>query len=195
MRHFYRWSTTTPSTWRQTVGKWIGWLGVGLVPVGLLVALVGGDDSYVMSQLGFLAMMSGALIQGSSGNTFLRVYGLLMLWISSIMVVLVLLALYALEWFPELPQELGGPFPKCVVVDIVTEDLSPQSRELFGIAATSEDRVHRSQPVDLLFDGSEGLLLRTKPPGNQLRQLIRVDKGSVLAVTPCVALQAPGESR
>lgn len=70
-----------------------------------------------------------------------------------------------LALYPSLPQQLGGPNPRCAYIDLVREDVAPST--LSALAASSTDatmgsgsKVVRSEKLDVYFSSSEYLLVR-----------------------------------
>jgi hypothetical protein len=79
------------------------------------------------------------------------------------------IALY-LSLYPRLPQELGGPQPRCAYVDLVRDDTAPStlsalaSPSLTSAATISEGKVIRSNKLDVYFSSSDYLLVRAVGP-------------------------------
>jgi len=76
------------------------------------------------------------------------------------------LALY-LGLYPRLPQELGGPQPRCAYVDLVREDTAPFTLSALAsadAATISGGKVIRSNRLDVYFSSSDYLLVRAARP-------------------------------
>jgi hypothetical protein len=71
------------------------------------------------------------------------------------------------DLYPRLPQELGGPQPRCAYIDLVREDIAPASLSALVLshpvdaATASGSKVVRSSKLDVYFSSSDYLLVRT----------------------------------
>lgn len=76
-----------------------------------------------------------------------------------------------LDLYPRLPNELGGPEPRCAYVDLVRKEIAPSSLSVLvpacatGTAAGSESKVVRSIKLRVYFASSDYLLVRTGTDG------------------------------
>ncbi len=95
---------------------------------------------------------------------------------------------YALEVYPNWPQELGGVQPRYAYVDISTETLSEETRAMLlpEQAADVTQGTIRSHRLTVLF--SNDIYLLVKPPRQEQRRDARVyelKKGKLKAITWC----------
>jgi hypothetical protein len=71
------------------------------------------------------------------------------------------------DLYPRLPQELGGPQPRCAYIDLVREDIAAASLSALVLshpvdaATASGSKVVRSSKLDVYFSSSNYLLVRT----------------------------------
>jgi hypothetical protein len=76
------------------------------------------------------------------------------------------------ELYPALPQELGGPNPRCAYVDLVREDISPSTMVALVSAQPSEisdqswAKVVRSDKLYVYFSSGDYLLVRLANTNN-----------------------------
>jgi hypothetical protein len=183
---FSRWSAAEPSPARF---KW----ATGLVTAGILIAgisfliafLTGKDLVGGGIVVGSYVLMAGALLQGSKGIALFRYYALGVVWLIVAFIPLILFLAYTERVFPYLPAALGGPAPRCVVVDLATQDLSAHTRSSL-LARDSDDagNVRQTRAVNLVFDGPEFIMLRVKDHG-ATGPVYAVAKRAVLALAPC----------
>ena len=75
------------------------------------------------------------------------------------------LVFYFDKLYPNLPQELGGVNPICVQLDVIQEDLAPETRVLLSSAAKHQERVVRTQALDLYFKNE--FVFVVKPQGSE----------------------------
>jgi hypothetical protein len=84
--------------------------------------------------------------------------------------------------YPFIPQELGGPRPKCAILDLDAAKLSLGTLKSLGVAGLRDTtvKVARSDSVQILFTANEFTLVRTR--GSTVHKL----SGSVInAVESC----------
>jgi hypothetical protein len=67
--------------------------------------------------------------------------------------------LYASAVFPQLPRELGGPRARCVVIDVASNALSPETLMLLGAEPPAAAAAVRSAPIWLRFEGGGTLVV------------------------------------
>jgi len=76
------------------------------------------------------------------------------------------LAIYV-NVYPRLPQELGGPQPRCAYIDLVREEIAPSSLAVLvpsrpvDTATASQSKVVRSNKLNVYFSSNDYLLVRT----------------------------------
>jgi hypothetical protein len=130
--------------------RWLVWA----LPAAAIVILAGwiGFDSGErwLFVLALLVMLLGGWIAGGS------VAGV------ALAVVVALFYVYVDRIFPRLPQELGGPRPECVTLDVVAAQLSATTLKELGLTASAG--VMRTQPLHLIYRGG-GLAVVRKGDG------------------------------
>jgi len=100
------------------------------------------------------------------------------------------------DLYPRLPQELGGPEPRCAYADLRKDEISFQSLSALtkpGVETVSpEIEVIRSRKLMVYFAGGEHFLVRTSPDGastsaEELRRapLYELHKDVIRAVEWC----------
>lgn len=93
--------------------------------------------------------------------TFYRYYSLVIIIVFVILLIVVGLFIFIEDIFPNIPQEFGGPKPRCAQLDVITTQLSDET--LYAIlpsnATINEFRVIRSNDVNVFFSNSEFLLV------------------------------------
>jgi hypothetical protein len=187
---FSRWSAAEASPARF---KWATRLvtAAGLLIVGsslasaLLTSKVVEDFTVGTVLVASYALMAGSLLQGSKGLALFRYYALGVVWLIVAFIPLILFVAYTERVFPYLPASLGGPAPRCVVIDVATQDLSVRTRASL-LARDSDDagNVRQTRAVNVVFDGPEFIMLRVKDDG-ATGPVYAVAKRAVLALTPC----------
>ena len=187
---FARWTASEPSERRYMMAKWTIAIGLAMLFGGLAVStLFKGTPSEGPASraiiIGAYVVMAGALLQGSEGVKVFRWYGLICLWLVVIFVPILMLVVY-FDWvFRYVPASLGGPAPRCVVVDVVDGDLSRETmNELVPPPTTTDTTVKRTRKLDLLFSGAE--LVMVRPTGQRRGDpVFAIDKDAIRAITSC----------
>jgi hypothetical protein len=113
---------------------------------------------------------------GFSRNTFLMFSVILFALFG------LLLAIYSLVLIEWLPQGLGGIGPRCVVFDLVKEDISEKTAAALSEAeeaAIEDQKIIRTKKVDLLFSGTNEYIIKTED------KTYEIAKNSVSIVTEC----------
>lgn len=78
-----------------------------------------------------------------------------------------------IDLYPSLPQELGGPQPRCAYVDLVRDDLAPPSLSFLASNRSVDNppalktKVVRSVKLKVYFSSSDYLLVRTAKDANK----------------------------
>ena len=78
-----------------------------------------------------------------------------------------------LSLYPRLPQELGGPQPRCAYVDLVREDTAPSTLSALASSSSGDpatisgNKVIRSNRLDVYFSSSDYLLVRAATPSGE----------------------------
>lgn len=73
---------------------------------------------------------------------------------------------FYLEYYSRLPQELGGPKPRCAYIDLLKDEITPTSlidlapNHQAGILKSEQTRVIRSSKLNVYFAGTGYLLVR-----------------------------------
>jgi hypothetical protein len=194
---FSKWSSTNPSPTRYRWGARLSVAAAGLVGGGFFIGyfLNGTAESIAagVAVVGVYALMAGSLLQGSRGDKLLRVFGLIALWVVVVLIPLVMLLAYFEKVFPYVPAAVGGPSPRCVVVDLATQELSsntlasllPQDSVTSSLLSTSAG-VRHTRPLELLFASSEFAMLRVKDQGPR-GSVYSIAKHAIQALAPCPA--------
>jgi hypothetical protein len=135
-----------------------------------------------------ILFLAAAFFSRARGDSLVQVMALFLMWCYTILGAFWLFLGYDLRIFPHLPSELGGPKPRCVQLDVDVALLSPETRsQLFGSPiASATPSVFRSVPLNLIFDGTEYVLLSERPePASLTNRVYRLRKDCVKAVFPC----------
>jgi hypothetical protein len=105
---------------------------------------------------------------------------------SAAIFVSVVLYVYAVHLFAVIPIELGGGRPQCVSLDLDQRKVSVETVSLLNSNRVNDaDRLIRTKPLWLLFDGGSYVILSAdQPAGPPLR--VRTDAiGAMLRETAC----------
>jgi len=65
--------------------------------------------------------------------------------------------------FPYIPEEFGGPQQVCVQLDIIKNQLSPETKSLIVTKNTDTAQVIRTDSLYMLFEGNEFILIKKFP--------------------------------
>jgi hypothetical protein len=102
-----------------------------------------------------------------------------------------MLLIYFANVFPHVPSAIGGPSPRCVVVDLTTTELSGSTlmsllsdRERALISTAALPKVGQTRELQLLFTSSEFVMLRAGDKG----PVYAVAKRAIQALVPCSVL-------
>lgn len=191
---FAAWASREPSDRRLRIGSYLSALAIvailGAALAGMVFDRMGKRSAEGVSTgiaaVAAYGLMAGALLQGSRGSKFFRLYGLGVLWlVIALMPVLMTLG-YLEKVFPRLPASLGGPAPRCVVMDVVAADLSPSALALMSRQGAARDTtpVVRTREVDLLFSTSEAVTFRL-PGAARDAPVYSLAKRSIVGVATC----------
>ena len=103
-----------------------------------------------------------ALVRDPSFNKFLRIIGLIYAVFLIILLTALGIGFFIEEVYTNIPQEFGGPQPRCAYLDVATAQLSNETRKaILPINTISSDsRVVRSNKVNVFFLGSEFLMVK-----------------------------------
>jgi hypothetical protein len=117
------------------------------------------------------------------------------LWFVVVFIPLVMLLAYFEKVFPYLPAAVGGPSPRCVVIDLSTKELSSRTLSTLldtaSSAGSSESPdVERTKPLHLLFASPEFAMLRVRDEGPR-GAVYSVAKHAIQALAPCPGDTAP----
>ncbi len=190
---FSLWSATNPSERRLKWSRGIFFVGLALIVVGFGIAkplenTKLGPWAEIVGMSGAYIFMAGALLGGAAegADKFLRLYSLGVVWLIVLFIPVLMLIFYVERVFPTLPQEVGGPKPRCVTLDISAQDISTDTRAiLFGQNSSpdTKERVRRSKPAMLVFENSEFVLLWVG--GSKLQDVYRLAKKHIVVLAPC----------
>jgi hypothetical protein len=128
-------------------GSWLGSLATGAMLIGLV------------------AVCARAFVSASRSD---RVFARAQVWYARVALPLFAAAafvLYVQRIFPGVPAELGGPAARCVVLDVERERVSSAMlADPLGASVSGDEKVVRSAPVWLLFEGGDAALLARSTP-------------------------------
>lgn len=124
------------------------------------------------------------------GQGVLWVWALVVMLLSGIfLLMLFVLAMgYGTIALRYVPQELGGVEPKCGVLDLSPEQLSPELRSLIVSPGEQPDpsaKVIRSRPLEVFTTGEPWLIHMPGPVAGGPARAIRLDGKAVLSVEWC----------
>ncbi len=115
--------------------------------------------------------------------------GLMAAWIGLLLIgvfaIVVLIGAFAIKY---VPQELGGIRPKCGLLDLSPEQLSPEIRSLIvspGEPLDPSAKVIRSKPLEVFSTSDPWLIRVPNPAGVGPPRSIRLDGKAVLSVEWC----------
>ena len=194
----YRWLSTELPPKLQKASRVIGNMGLAVL---LICALGQMLPEQVASWLtigavaGLLIWVASAFFRRGDG-WFIRGLGLYYLWSYLIIGTFWVMATYMVQWFPEMPQEFGGPSPRLVQLDLATEHLSKETMQALlpagKLAAPKE--VSRSRDVYLFFEGNDFILVKmTKEPSSNSGPVFKIRKEAIKSISPG-NLESPGGS-
>lgn len=198
---FSRWSAADPSParyrWATRLVKLAFTLVVGGSFVGYFLNGRAENIAVGVAVGGTYLLMAGSLLQGSQGDALLKGFGKVVLWFVVAFIPVVMLLAYFEKVFPYLPAAIGGPSPRCVVIDLSTKELSSRTlttllaNDTASAAPPSESPdVERTKPLDLLFASPEFAMLRVRDEGAH-GAVYSVAKHAIQALAPCPADTAP----
>jgi hypothetical protein len=187
---FVKWSNAEPSPARLTSGNVILAAGAVLIVLGVLAGKVlpqrinGGAEAATIT--GAYVAMAGAVLQGARSHPWLRLYSLGIIWLVVIFIPLLLFLEYSDKVFPHLPASLGGPAPRCVSIDLATQEVSgATSAVLVAGGDSTGSPIRHTRPLMLVFDGPQFAMLRVKDDGPK-GPTYAIAKHAVMALTPCL---------
>ena len=184
---FSRWTGAQPSPTRYQWGTRLGFVGFGLLLVGMGAGWVfkNSADAWAipLAAGGAYVMMLGAILHGPRGDKFFRYYGLAVLWFVVAAIPVVLFVFYFDEVLPQVPAALGGPAPRCVRIDLSTEQVTYLTLSALltteDLALLSRPPVMRTANLDLLFSGPDFTMVRANGA------VYSVTNDAIRALAPC----------
>lgn len=184
-----RWIKEQPSGQQETIGKLMGSAMTILMIAGFIVIKFANEKwGLPLFYIGAFFGYGGALILRNKGSKFLQAVGQFLVWFILILGSVWLILAYLERWFPNLPQEWGGPKPRCLRLDIDSAKISQETLEkiLPGEALKDAKGVCRSKSLQMIFDGSEFVLLNDNfDPVNSTHRFYKIKKDSIAAVLAC----------
>jgi hypothetical protein len=142
------------------------------------------DDSGISSILIFawlgLFSCSGYLV----GGRWQRLVLPILAWFYGPLTILWLYGSYMGKVFPAWPQELGGPRPQRVELDIDRTKVSATTMGLLSSAPSDGEQVVRTRQVYLISLNSDYALLQMSPSILPTNQILRLGREAVLNVIP-----------
>jgi hypothetical protein len=187
-----RWSTGALSGRQRRAGVVLGYIGGAVIALSLITRLLLPEEQAAwrdyLVYAGAVLVYAAAFLSRVPGEAILQRVGIVALWGFTILGSLWLTLAYLVRWFPSLPQELGGPSPRCVQLDIAPTRLSGATRHLLLSDTQPVDvtEVQRSRNVYLIFDGREFVLLKRQAGAlNSENPVYRVGKMAIEGIVPC----------
>lgn len=185
---FSKWTAREPSLARYQWGTRLGFLGFAMLVVGMVAgfSLKNTADAWAvpLAAGGAYVMMLGAILQGPRGDKFFRYYGLGVLWFIVAATPLLLVLFYVESVLPRVPAALGGPAPRCIRIDLVTEEVTYRTLSQLltkeDLASTSHPAVIRTGNLEWLFSGPEFMVVRVNG------DVYSLDNDAIRALAPCV---------
>jgi hypothetical protein len=111
-------------------------------------------------------------LEAVTTNAGRRIYRYIGRYTPPIFICFLSLLLY-LDLYPRLPQEFGGPKPRCAYLDLVRDELAPSSLSVLVADPPNEavgsfkSKVVRSSKLQVYFLSSDYLLVRTAVDGTR----------------------------
>ncbi|MBI4220288.1 MAG: hypothetical protein HY682_09115, partial [Chloroflexi bacterium] len=94
--------------------------------------------------------------------------------------------LYAVVIYPQVPQELGGPRPRCAYVDIAADQVAPETLAAVADSGTpAGTQFVRSIRLDVYFAIGDVFAVRPRATANGQAPIVQLDRGSIKTVTWC----------
>jgi hypothetical protein len=187
---FRRWIQEAPSASWARFGKWLSTAAAVLILASLPLKWILNEEVYgwVLAAFGAVWIVRAIAIRGL-GDGFSRGMLMFIVWYALAMAAIVGLVGYWEKVFSRWPQELGGPRPECVVLDVDATKLSPTMRAvLLGANATDSTGMRTSRPLYSIFAGGDFVLVKLGPePLIKREQVYRVPKSALGSEAPCVA--------
>jgi hypothetical protein len=176
---------------QEKAGKVLGFIGMGLMFAGVLTNyLLREGESRIYQYFTYAAaafIYAAAFFSRKTPERIMQRLALGILWMFLFMGGVYFLGQYVVNWFPQVPQEFGGPSPRMVELDLKTEVLSRATADqLLPDGQPAELKgTRRSRPVYLLFDGGDLVLVKRDPgPVSADNPVHRLRKSAVLGVFP-----------
>ncbi len=184
-----QWAKKAPSESQEKVGYYLGVAGTLFLFTGVILSqFVSKAWGLTLFYIGAVFGYASAILLRQKGSKFLQVIGLFSIWIMVVIGSLWLLLSYVERWFPALPQEWGGPKPRCVRLDIDTAKISQETLGKILPDELSKDAkgVCRSKSLQMIFDGSEFVLLGDNFDAVEAtHRFYKIKKDSIEAVFAC----------
>jgi hypothetical protein len=137
---------------------------------------------------GYLA----AVVARKRGSILLKWIAIFMARVYAVLILLLWLW-YVDRVMPNLPPEVGGAQPRCVLLDVDSAQLSSETRDQF--LPKEKDRsepVRRTNPLHLIFDGSEYFFVTAQNGRPSAKNPVyRMKKEAVKAIFPCPLPASP----
>ena len=184
-----RWLGKDLTDREKKVGTLLGALAPALILLGFLPGDVI-DGEYARFKPPLLAggvvcfYAAGCFSRSWFERKIMQPFALFMAWAYLIMGGFWFFYGYYYEWFPLLPQELGGPQPRCVIFDLAVSHLSEQSRRKLGLPPGAAG-VQRSGTLHLIFQGSDFTIVERPATPESGRVIFRIRDSTIESIFPC----------
>jgi hypothetical protein len=186
------WLQHPPTPGQTKVGKILTIIAVvGILLFGAISFFVGKSKPPWLEWIMFAAvilMLLGPILERGRG---IKLFQRFMIWIVRFYLFLSLLfvGVYVERVMPVVPTEWGGARARCILLDVDSAQISPDTRRrFFGEGeALSAQGVLRTAPLHLIYDGSEYffLLEHAGRPSAKTNPVFRLRKDTVKGVFPC----------
>jgi hypothetical protein len=183
------WLAGTPSSWQRTVGRRSLTVGPFVFIATFVVAKATGLAITGYGILvGTLAMIIGGMLLRKDATADARSMQKFGLRYGMLFAVVFGLAGFGMYWsrvFPRLPAALGGPSPRCVLLDIDGSRLSSETMTAILGDKPSSGGVDRSRRLYLIRTADEFLVLTPEPEIRHGMSVFRIDRNHLTAIMPC----------
>ena len=182
------WLQYPPTRAQLTVARGAATGGSVVIPIAILFFFTGPSEWGELTMLlGLVLVYLSHMLARNRGSRLLQ--GIL-LWSARAytLLILVLWVVYVREIMPSVPTEWGGAKSRCIMLDVDSGQLSPETRALIldGNVVNDKSGILRTRMLTLIFEGGEYLFL-TKRDGraSALNPVYRLRKDAVRAVFSC----------
>lgn len=189
VRRFYRWTQREVKPWERALGGIL--MLAGMCALGLFILFDFFADELNPWTTRFASVwafcwLTAALFTGKGADRFHKILAVgYVAFVVGIML-LGLTVVYGWFVFPDLPQELGGPGSRCVVLDFDPGRVSAQTIGMLGAAGAS-GTPGQSKQIQLILETDESVYVRTAPPSGGAHEYFQLGRGVIRGVLNCPA--------